>query len=77
MGLVLRRSGDLVGSGALLVAQMVANPKSHIMFTVGDILGLMGDAEHIAAAEQLMRPQEEHRRSIERGVAGVPHSTPA
>jgi hypothetical protein len=47
------------------------------MFTVGDILGLMGDAEHIAAAEQLMRPQEEHRRSIERGVAGVPHSTPA
>jgi CPA2 family monovalent cation:H+ antiporter-2 len=57
--------------------QMVANPNSHTMFAEGDILGLIGEAEHIAAAEQLMRPHEEHRRSSERGVGSVPQSTPA
>jgi CPA2 family monovalent cation:H+ antiporter-2 len=81
VGYTLAEANLRTRTGASVVAvvrdrQMVANPKSHTTFAVGDILGLIGEAEHIAAAEQLMRPQEQHTSAIGVGVAGVPHSTP-
>jgi CPA2 family monovalent cation:H+ antiporter-2 len=69
-------------TGASVVAvvrdrKLIANPKSHTTFAEGDTLGLIGEAEQIAAAEQLMRPHGEHTSAIEVDVTGVPHATPA
>ena len=33
-----------------------ANPKSNVRFQVGDLLGLIGDAQELATANQLIAP---------------------
>lgn len=48
-------------TGASIIAlvrerEMIANPKSSFRFAGGDILGLLGEAEQVAAAEQLIMP---------------------
>ncbi len=53
--------------------QMVANPKSHTTFAVGDILGVIGDAADQTAAAQLMGPVKPPS-APELPVADMPHS---
>jgi monovalent cation:H+ antiporter-2, CPA2 family len=48
-------------TGASIIAlvrdrQLIANPKSHLVFAPGDILGLIGDQEQVTAAVQLLNP---------------------
>jgi CPA2 family monovalent cation:H+ antiporter-2 len=51
-------------TGASVVAlvrnhQVLANPKSSMAFAVGDLIGLIGDSEQIAAVERIIDPQSE------------------
>jgi CPA2 family monovalent cation:H+ antiporter-2 len=48
-------------TGASVVAlvrdhQVLANPKSNIVFAAGDMIGLIGDAEQVAAVERIIDP---------------------
>ena len=50
-------------SGASVVAlvrdrEVIANPKSSLRFEVGDMVGLIGEAEELDSAHQLMIPLE-------------------
>jgi CPA2 family monovalent cation:H+ antiporter-2 len=69
-------------TGASVVAlvragQLVANPKSHTMFAAHDIVGLIGDADDLAAVDQFIRPQMEQPTATAMDIADVAHSTPA
>jgi CPA2 family monovalent cation:H+ antiporter-2 len=60
VGLTLAEANLRAHTGASIVAllrdkQVVANPKSHTRLKAGDVLALIGDAEQIAAAEQMIR----------------------
>ncbi len=61
VGQTLAEANLRAQTGASVIAlvrnhQLVANPKSNTTFTVGDIIGLIGDAEQVAAAERLINP---------------------
>jgi CPA2 family monovalent cation:H+ antiporter-2 len=61
-------------TGASIIAlirkqQVVANPKSSTRFEVGDMIGLIGDAQQIAAAEQLIHSPHALRQSATPGEA--------
>jgi CPA2 family monovalent cation:H+ antiporter-2 len=66
VGCTLAEANVRAQTGASVIAlvrshQMQANPKSSVVFEVGDLLGLIGDPEQIAAAEQLIAPENEIR----------------
>ncbi len=49
-----------VGASVIAVVrnqQVVANPKSNVAFAEGDIIGLLGDAEQVAAAERFIQAE--------------------
>jgi len=55
--------------GASVVAVMrdervVANPDSNIAFAEGDIVGLLGDAEQVAAAERFIGVARQEINSV-------------
>jgi CPA2 family monovalent cation:H+ antiporter-2 len=59
VGQTLAEANIRVRTGASVIAlirnqQLIANPKSSTVFQAGDLLGLIGDREQIAAAEQLL-----------------------
>ena len=48
-----------VGASVVALArggQITANPKSHVRFVEGDLLGLIGDPQELAAADLLIDP---------------------
>ncbi len=59
VGQTLAEANIRARTGASVIAlirnqQLIANPKSSTVFQAGDLLGLIGDREQIAAAEQLL-----------------------
>ncbi|MEF3275065.1 MAG: cation:proton antiporter [Chloroflexus sp.] len=59
VGQTLAEANIRARTGASVIAlirnqQLIANPKSSTVFQVGDLLGLIGDRDQIAAAEQLI-----------------------
>ncbi len=59
VGQTLAEANIRARTGASVIAlirnqQLIANPKSSTIFQAGDLLGLIGDREQIAAAEQLL-----------------------
>ncbi len=59
VGRTLAEANIRARTGASVIAlirnqQLIANPKSSTVFQAGDLLGLIGDREQIAAAEQLL-----------------------
>jgi len=56
-------------TGASIIAlmrehQIITNPEANLSFAQGDILGLMGDAEQIAAAVHLLHPVDVHTQLV-------------
>ena len=69
IGQTLAEANIRARTGASVIAlirnqQLIANPKSSTVFQAGDLLGLIGESEQIAAAEQLIWGT--------RDLAGVP-----
>lgn len=59
VGQTLAEANIRARTGASVIAlirnqQLIANPKSSTVFQVGDLVGLIGESEQIAAAEQLI-----------------------
>jgi monovalent cation:H+ antiporter-2, CPA2 family len=52
---------SLIGASVLAIIrnqELIPNPKSDIIFQEGDLLGLIGSAEELAAAADLLNPQQ-------------------
>ncbi len=61
IGHTLVESNLRARTGASVIAllrdrQVIANPKSNICFAAGDVVGLLGDAEQVAAAADIIHP---------------------
>jgi CPA2 family monovalent cation:H+ antiporter-2 len=61
VGMTIAEANLRSKTGASIIAlvrnhEMVANPKSNVPFVAGDLVGMLGDAEQIAAAEHFLNP---------------------
>ncbi|HXF62514.1 MAG TPA: cation:proton antiporter [Caldilineaceae bacterium] len=61
LGKTLAEANLRARTGASIIAlihdqQVIANPSSNIRFAEGDVIGLIGDTDQVAAAEQLILP---------------------